>query len=336
MANQKYYIGVHSTYKVNDNYLGSGTLIEHAIKKYGKCNFTREILSFYKTRDEALCAERDLITKEIIKDDMSYNLVPGGEGNPILSVWGGSHAERIRKLFSNANKGYINFDFISRWKPLYDKVLCEFLLLLKNTTLPDRVCLDIVCKNIEVNIKLHSLLKYAKYQNLISKKTKIEKSYVTTGYPTPMLFTERDMNNLISVKGLNFNYLNNFKKIIDLLNDKTITDSMLINNSINTEFGKSINGHITYFKYLGILTSIGSVRVSNRIRFPDSQRATGKKTLYKICPEEIFNYTFLEIKNDNSTRNKDYNFYKANYNGESFQFIPVRLEDHANWRIDRC
>lgn len=46
LVNNKIYIGVHSTYDLNDDYLGSGFALKKAINKYGKEKFKREIL-FY-------------------------------------------------------------------------------------------------------------------------------------------------------------------------------------------------------------------------------------------------------------------------------------------------
>jgi len=43
-VNGKQYVGMHSTDNVDDGYLGSGIAIINAINKYGKENFTREIL----------------------------------------------------------------------------------------------------------------------------------------------------------------------------------------------------------------------------------------------------------------------------------------------------
>jgi hypothetical protein len=42
LINGKQYIGLHS--KNNKSYLGAGTLLLKAIKKYGKENFSKEIL----------------------------------------------------------------------------------------------------------------------------------------------------------------------------------------------------------------------------------------------------------------------------------------------------
>jgi hypothetical protein len=43
LLNGKQYVGSHEGYE-NDSYLGSGTYISRAVKKYGKENFKREIL----------------------------------------------------------------------------------------------------------------------------------------------------------------------------------------------------------------------------------------------------------------------------------------------------
>ena len=58
--NGKQYIGQHKG-RPDDNYFGSGTTILKAIKKYGKENFTKEILCFCETREEADKKEREYI-----------------------------------------------------------------------------------------------------------------------------------------------------------------------------------------------------------------------------------------------------------------------------------
>jgi len=39
LVNGKIYVGLHVTDKLDDDYLGSGKLIQAAIKKYGRENF---------------------------------------------------------------------------------------------------------------------------------------------------------------------------------------------------------------------------------------------------------------------------------------------------------
>lgn len=94
LVNNKIYIGVHRTNKLNDNYLGSGNLIRRAIFKYGVHNFKREILKFFNTYKEALDYERELVTAQFIERIDTYNLYEGGYGSCKRSALS-------RKLLSN-------------------------------------------------------------------------------------------------------------------------------------------------------------------------------------------------------------------------------------------
>lgn len=78
-VNGKYYIGVHSTWKLDDGYLGSGKRLKRAIIKHGLENFTIEILQFFETRNEALAQEKELVTEKLVKDPMCMNLCQGGQ-----------------------------------------------------------------------------------------------------------------------------------------------------------------------------------------------------------------------------------------------------------------
>ena len=76
--NNKVYIGIHSTLKIDDGYLGSGTAFKRALKKYGKDNFNRIILHNFDTREEAIEKEKDLVDSEFVLNKETYNLVTGG------------------------------------------------------------------------------------------------------------------------------------------------------------------------------------------------------------------------------------------------------------------
>lgn len=78
--NGKFYIGKHSTNNLNDGYLGSGKLLQKAIKKYGKENFSKRIIKMCETEHEAYQIEKFLVTNYIISRDDCYNLVTGGRG----------------------------------------------------------------------------------------------------------------------------------------------------------------------------------------------------------------------------------------------------------------
>jgi hypothetical protein len=83
--NNKYYIGVHSTTNINDNYMGSGTALKLAIIKYGPENFIKEVIAIFDSREEALSLESKLVTEELILDKGCYNLTFGGGSPPITS-----------------------------------------------------------------------------------------------------------------------------------------------------------------------------------------------------------------------------------------------------------
>ena len=77
--NGKYYIGVHSTEKLDDGYLGSGTAIKNAIAKYGIENFEKEIIEFLESAEEKWLAETRYVTLDVVQDKNSYNMAPGGK-----------------------------------------------------------------------------------------------------------------------------------------------------------------------------------------------------------------------------------------------------------------
>jgi len=85
--NGKIYIGRHKVPK-NENrlYLGSGTAIINAIKKYGRENFERSTLFEFNNFKECREKEKSIITKEFVELDFNYNIMPGGGGNKEINV----------------------------------------------------------------------------------------------------------------------------------------------------------------------------------------------------------------------------------------------------------
>lgn len=74
LINGKYYIGKQKSY--TKSYLGSGTALKQAIKKYGKNNFKKEILEVCNKEDELKIKELWWLDKfDAVKDKHSYNLV---------------------------------------------------------------------------------------------------------------------------------------------------------------------------------------------------------------------------------------------------------------------
>ena len=95
--NGKIYIGVHTTNNIYDSYLGGGTYINKAIKKYGRKNFTREILKFTLTKKQALQIEKYIVNNIFIADSRNYNIKVGGQAGVVLT-------DESRKKMSESSK----------------------------------------------------------------------------------------------------------------------------------------------------------------------------------------------------------------------------------------
>lgn len=99
-VNGKKYIGYHYGYE-NDSYLGSGRNILKAIAKYGRENFTREILEFCKNKSIAFEKEKYWIKRyNAVEDDNFYNISEGGEFNigwEYVKLWREKNPELAKK-----------------------------------------------------------------------------------------------------------------------------------------------------------------------------------------------------------------------------------------------
>lgn len=74
------YVGVHKTKNPNDKYMGSGTVLKKAFKKYGLHNFKKEILKYHDSKETMYEHERKIVNYDFIKRTDTYNLKLGGEG----------------------------------------------------------------------------------------------------------------------------------------------------------------------------------------------------------------------------------------------------------------
>lgn len=101
LLTNRYYIGIHSTFNIDDGYIGSGKRLRYSIKKYGKENHIKEILEFVKERKELEKKEVDLIN-EYIDDINCINLTKGGFGFKM------NHSETSKNKISKtlSNKTY--------------------------------------------------------------------------------------------------------------------------------------------------------------------------------------------------------------------------------------
>lgn len=137
LINKRYYLGMHSTNNLNDDYIGSGKRLWYEIRKYGKENFKIEILNYYNSREELINAEKVLITEGDLNSSNCLNLKLGGTGgfNPEDIKKGNisgniAFKEKLKnpeykKYFSKIckernikliNSGYKNENFKYNWK----------------------------------------------------------------------------------------------------------------------------------------------------------------------------------------------------------------------------
>lgn len=123
LSNNKKYIGQHYG-EISDSYLGSGSIIKKAVKKYGKENFKKEILEICKDYDSMNLAEKIWIQKyNTVEDEKFYNIATGGyNSNPCAGLSEEAEKERRKKL-SEAAKGeknhfygvHLNGEKSARW-----------------------------------------------------------------------------------------------------------------------------------------------------------------------------------------------------------------------------
>ena len=66
--NNKIYYGQHTTSNLDDGYMGSGSALHKAFKKYGIENFEKKILKFYNSPEELNIVEARLVNKKLVRE----------------------------------------------------------------------------------------------------------------------------------------------------------------------------------------------------------------------------------------------------------------------------
>ena len=97
------------TYKVEDGYKGSGTFLKKAFRKYGKINFSREIICFCTSEVAMRQVERALVNYLIDNYSLKlhYNRAYGGTGAKLGKenhFYGRKHSDYTKALISAKNK----------------------------------------------------------------------------------------------------------------------------------------------------------------------------------------------------------------------------------------
>lgn len=99
----KYYIGMHSTDDLGDRYLGSGSYLSRSIKKHGRENHICEILEFHPDRKMLREREAELVTSDLVENQMCMNLRLGGDNG----AYGRTLSEETRQKISESHKGKV-------------------------------------------------------------------------------------------------------------------------------------------------------------------------------------------------------------------------------------
>ena len=153
--NGKIYIGKHKTQDLDDNYLGSGTILKRVIKKHGINNFTKEYLFIFDNEEDMNSKELELVNESFIKEDTNYNLAPGGKGGfayetsikgrialdlkyPNGTFYSKAHSEETKELMSKSNthqKGSNNSQYGTMW--IHSLELKVSKRINKNDNIPD-------------------------------------------------------------------------------------------------------------------------------------------------------------------------------------------------------
>ena len=92
----KFYIGIHKTKDINDDYMGSGKYLKRSQNKHGIGNFTKDILFTYDNPEEMYAKEAEIVNEEFIAEENTYNLKVGGSG-------GFDYANRIKQRLWQEN-----------------------------------------------------------------------------------------------------------------------------------------------------------------------------------------------------------------------------------------
>jgi len=107
LINGKKYIGQKVFNKYWQKYLGSGVLLTRSIKKYGRENFSREIISISYSKEELNLLEEEIIKfHNAVNSDNYYNINNGGNS----MFFGIPKTIEHKQKISESRKGYRHSD----------------------------------------------------------------------------------------------------------------------------------------------------------------------------------------------------------------------------------
>ncbi len=110
--NNREYIGCHKTKNLDDGYMGSGKYIKRSISIHGVENFFKEILYIFDNSEEMLLKEKELVNREYLNNNLTYNIKLGGNGgfdyindNGIGGFGGYNHSQESKEKIKIGSTG---------------------------------------------------------------------------------------------------------------------------------------------------------------------------------------------------------------------------------------
>jgi group I intron endonuclease len=116
-VNGKQYVGMHVTNNIDDRYLGSGKILYDSIKKYGKENFSRDIVNMFSSTIDAHSDEEKLIKQYNTISPYGYNISPSGGTHA-----SGKHSEESNEKNRKSHLGKLQTDETKRKKSDIQKI----------------------------------------------------------------------------------------------------------------------------------------------------------------------------------------------------------------------
>jgi group I intron endonuclease len=177
LINGKQYVGDHTITKSSKYYIGSGTILENAIKKYGENNFFKEILEWFESRKEAFNSQEKYINEFNTLTPNGYNIsLTGG-----MNENGGLHSKESKE---KNRQSHIGLPIWSKGKT-FSKEHC------KNLSISRCINKSAVGEKNGMFNKHHTQISINKMKishtgKKDSIETKIKKSEATKGKNNPM------------------------------------------------------------------------------------------------------------------------------------------------------
>lgn len=234
---------------------------------------------------------------------------------------------------SGAHKGYNNPDFKARWKKIYEEESDVIVELLKYSNLPESFIFEKLFP--EKNVKYFRVLEYYEYLNLLQKPIKKEKQHRFLKFDNCDDRGHKDGGSVKTVYCeeckyhfvfLYEDFFQQFENILKIVQDDSISDSMIVNS------GKSKYGITNYFQVISYFFEIGFI---NNVRKKTIRtRKTVKGSSFTVPSQKtVFD---IEGKTKVTLVDKEFNKYEIDENGRPFQNGRFVLSVNGKERILRC